>query len=53
MLILAGIVRLRWFNDLALGSGNVLAANNGGLSAAMSYGPPGDDLPGKIWMQRV
>ena len=46
MLTLAVIVRLRWFNDLALGSRNVLAANNNGLSAAISYGPPGDDLLG-------
>jgi len=50
MLTLAVIVRLRWFNDLALGSRNVLAANNGGVSAAISYGPPVDDLLRKIRM---
>jgi hypothetical protein len=50
MLALAVVVRLRWFNGLALGSRNVLAANNSGLSAAITYDPPGDDLLGKMSM---
>lgn len=44
MLTLAVIVRLRWFNESVLGERNVLAANNNGLSAAVTYGPPSEDL---------
>ena len=40
MVTSAVIVRLRWLNDSVLGGCHALAANNNGLSAAISYGPP-------------